>query len=101
MKYLRRAILSAALVGVLASPAFAQGEPASSHDLQQGTLSMTTPTGRVVTRQADQAMAEMLAKDAMPMSGGEIMMLHNGKMYHIPDRVMPNGKLLSDVIMGK
>ena len=47
-----------------------------------------------------QMMAEM-TKGAMPMTAGTMMMMHDGKMYMMPDKMMPNGKMMSDMAMGK
>jgi hypothetical protein len=98
MSYLKHALISLTLVGALASPAFAGGDGA---DFMEGQMIMPSATGMVITKPIDTATREMMMKDAMPMTPGVMMMMHGGKMYTITDKKQPNGKMLSDMAMGK
>ncbi len=101
MNSFKRFIISLVLIGTVAGPAFAAGEGGAS-SLQNNTLLMTTPSGAIVQKMVmDQAMADMMVKDAMPMTAGVIHMMHGGKMYMVTDKKMPDGKMLSEFMMTK
>jgi hypothetical protein len=55
----------------------------------------------LITKPIDPAIREMMMKDAMPMTTGVMMMMHGGRMYTVTDKKMPNGKMLSDMVMSK
>ncbi len=100
MQFFKQAIASLALMGALASPAFAEGQARSA--LTENTMLMTTPSGEVVQMNiTDPAMKDLMMKDAMPMTDHVMMMMHGGKMYMVHDKKMPDGKMLSDMMMTK
>lgn len=94
-------IAGLALVAVLATSAFAQeGGGRPDIDFTPNTFRLVMPNGRVLEkRMTDQHMQEMVANGAMPMTAGTMMMMHDGKMYMVQDKRMPNGKMLSDYMM--
>ena len=98
MKIWTTTIATAALIATLASPAYAQsGEGGNFVD---NTMLMTTPSGKVIRKQVtDPKMSEMMMQGAMPMTAGTMMMMHGGKMYMVPDRKMPDGTTLHDMMM--
>lgn len=100
MSYFKQIIVSVAFVGALASPAFAQGGGEGTMFMDE-TMLMATPNGAVVKKPMDKAMQEMMMKEAMPMTAGVMMMMHDGKMYMVTDKKMSNGKMMSDMVMGK
>jgi hypothetical protein len=65
------------------------------------TMIMPSATGMLITKPIDPAIREMMMKDAMPMTTGVMMMMHGGRMYTVTDKKMPNGKMLSDMVMSK
>lgn len=97
---LKYVIASLLILGSLASPAFAQGENAD-RPYGSGTWTFTTPSGEVTRRTLTPAMTAELTKDASPMTVGTMMVMHDGKMYIVLDKKMANGKMLSDMAMGK
>lgn len=101
MRYLARSLASFALVAGLATSALAQGEGGRPEvNFKPETFRLVMPDGKVVEKKmTDQHMKEMMANGAMPMTAGVIMMMHDGKMYMVQDKKMPNGKMLSDVMM--
>ena len=97
MSYLKQTIASLVVLGAFAGGALA----ADGRDVRENTIVLTNPNGRMVEMQmTDKAMQEMMLKDAMPMTAGVMMMMHGGKMYMVSDRKMPNGKMLSEMVMG-
>lgn len=97
---LNHAIASLLLVGSLASPAFAQGETADK-SYGAGVMTFTTPSGTISRKTVPPAMMAEMTKGVMPMTAGTMMMMHEGKMYMMQDKMMPNGKMMSDMAMGK
>jgi hypothetical protein len=101
MKMLKNAVAAAVLVASFAPLAFAQGE-APDRTFGENTMTFTKPDGSVARKTiTDAAMAKMMTEGAMPMTAGHVMMMHGGKMYSMPDHMMPNGKMMSDMAMPK
>ena len=101
MTYFKHAIACFVLASCLASPVFAQGE---NRDATYGenVVTFTTPGGTVVRKTVPaNVMADMMTKGPMPMTQGVMMMMHQGKMYMVNDHKMPDGKMMSDMVMGK
>jgi hypothetical protein len=98
MNYLRNLVIGLTLIGALAAPARAQGDGAI---FMEGQMIMPSATGMLITKPIDPAIREMMMKDAMPMTTGVMMMMHGGRMYTVTDKKMPNGKMLSDMVMSK
>lgn len=94
------AIACLLILGSLAPPAFAQGET-PDRPYGSGTWTFTTPTGTVTRMTLPPAMLAELTKGATPMTVGTMTMMHEGKMYVVPDQKMANGKMMSDMAMGK
>ena len=101
MNFLTSAIAGLAVIGALASPAFAQGEGGRAlAELPDSTFVLVTPGGKMMERKiTDPAMAKMMMKDATPMTAGTMMMMHGGKMYMVPDQKMSDGRMLSEMMM--
>ena len=97
---INHAIASLLVLGSLVSPAFAQGETPDK-PYGAGVMTFTTPTGTITRRTVPPAMMAEMTKGVMPMTAGTMMMMHEGKMYMMPDKMMPNGKMMSDMAMGK
>ena len=101
MKFFKHAIASLVLMGSLVSPVFAQGETPDS-TFGDNVMTFTTPTGKTVKKtMPPSVMADLVTKGAMPMTAGVMMMMHQGKMYMMNDQKMPDGKMMSDMAMGK
>ncbi len=101
MNLFRHAVASILVIGSLVSPAFAQGETPDS-TFGENTMTFTTPGGAMMKRMVPaNVMNNMMTKGAMPMTDGVMMMMHQGKMYMMHDQKMPDGKMMSDVAMGK
>lgn len=99
MKMLKNAIAAAVLIASFAPLAFAQGET-PDRTFGENTMTFTKPDGSVASKTiTDAAMAKMMTEGAMPMTTGHVMMMHGGKMYSMPDHMMPNGKMMSDMAM--
>ena len=99
MKIWTTTIATAALIATLASPAYAQGGGEGANFMDD-TMLMTTPSGKVIRKQVtDPKMSEMMMQGAMPMTAGTMMMMHGGKMYTVPDRKMPDGTTLHEMMM--
>jgi len=94
------AIASLLMLGGLATPAFAQGETPDK-PYGSGVMTFTTPEGAIMRKTVPPATMAEMTKGAMPMTTGTMMMMHEGKMYMLPDRKMPDGKMMSDMAMGK
>lgn len=88
------------MMSSLAVPAFAQGENPDK-PYGSGEMTFTTPSGTTTRRVVPPAVMSEMTKGAMPMSSGIMMMMHEGKMYMMPDQKMPNGKMMSDMAMGR
>jgi hypothetical protein len=43
--------------------------------------------------------AKIMNNGAMPMTGGVLFMMHGGKMYMVGDHKMPDGSMMSDLVM--
>ena len=97
---IRYALASLLVLGSLASSAFAQGE-SPDKPYGSGTWVFTTPSGQVMRRTLTPAMTAELTKDATPMTVGTMMVMHDGKMYIVLDKKMANGKMMSDMALGK
>lgn len=73
--------------------------------MEKGTVMMMMPDGMVKTMpMADKAMMgtdmDMMRKMSMPMSAPMMVMMgSDGMMYTTPDMKMPDGKMMSDVMM--
>ena len=99
MNCFKHLVASVALMGALAGPACAQGESAG---ITNDTATFISPSGAVFNKKiTDTAMQNRMMEHAMPMTAGVMMMMHGGKMYHVPDKKMPDGKMLSDMMMAK
>jgi hypothetical protein len=99
MNYLKHTIASLALLGAFILPAQAAG--GDGPQFMEGQMIMPSATGGVITKQLDKATQDMVMKDAMPMTPGVMMMMHGGKMYTVADKKMPDGKMMSEMMMGK
>jgi len=99
MKLLKHALAAAVLMASFAPLAHAQGEtPDPTYG--DNVMTFTKPDGSVARKTiTDAAMAKMMTEGAMPMTAGHVMMMHGGKMYSMPDHMMPNGKMMSDMAM--
>lgn len=97
---LRYSVASLLLMSSLAMPAFAQGETPDK-PYGSGVMTFTTPTGTIVRRPVPPAVMAEMTKGVMPMTAGVMMMMHDGKMYMVPDHKMADGKMMSDMAMGK
>jgi len=97
---LKFAIASLLMLGSLAAPAFAQGENPDK-PYGSGVMTFTTPSGTIERRTVPPAVMAEMTKGAMPMTAGTMMMMHEGKMYMMADKKMPNGKMMSDMAMGR
>ena len=93
-------IASFLMLGSIASPAFAQGETPDK-PYGSGVMTFTTPSGTITRTTVPPAMMAEMTRGAMPMTAGTMMMMHDGKMYMMADKMMPNGKMMSDMAMGK
>jgi len=101
MTFRKRAIVSLVLMSSFASPVFAQGETPDT-TFGDNTMTFTTSDGKMVKKAIPpKTMAELMTKGAMPMTAGVMMMMHQGKMYMMNDQKMPDGKMMSDMAMGK
>jgi len=96
----KQAIAGLLLAGSIASPAFAQGETLDKA-YGSGVMTFTTPDGSIVRKSVPAATMKEMTEGAMPMTAGVMMMMHDGKMYMMADKKMPNGKMMSDMAMGK
>ena len=100
MSFGKHAVFGFALLCSLASPAFAQGIPQVLTDLKEGTVLMVSPTGKVTIMQPNnKEAADMMMKEATKMTTGMMIMMHGGQMYSVHDKKMPNGKMMSDMMM--
>lgn len=101
MKLLKNAIAAALLVTAITSPSLAQGER-QDPTYGENTMTFTKPDGSVARKTiTDAEMAKMMTQGATPMAAGVVTMMHGGKMYSMPDHVMPNGKMMSEMAMSK
>ena len=99
MKMLNNVIVAAVLMASFAPLAFAQGETPDP-TFGENTMTFTKPDGSVARKTiTDTAMAKMMTEGATPMMAGHVMMMHDGKMYSMPDHMMPNGKMMSDMAL--
>lgn len=99
MKILKNALAATVLIASFAPLAYAQGErPDPTYG--ENIMTFTKPDGSVTRKTiTDAAMAKMMTEGATPMTAGHVMMMHGGKMYSMPDHMMPNGKMMSDMVM--
>ena len=101
MNLIKHVVASILIMGSMMSPSFAQGETPDS-TLGENTMTFTTPGGTMMKRVVPaNVMTNLMTKGAMPMTDGIMMMMHQGKMYMMHDQKMPDGKMMSDVAMGK
>ena len=101
MNFFKHVVASILIMGSIVSPAFAQGETPDS-TFGENTMTFTTPGGTMMKRMVPaNVMTNMMTKGPMPMTDGVMMMMHQGKMYMMHDQKMPDGKMMSDVAMGK
>ena len=97
MKLLKSTIAAAVLTASFTSLAVAQGEKADP-TFGENIMTFTKPDGTVARKTiTDAEMAKMMTQGATPMSAGHVMMMHGGKMYSMPDHMMPNGKMMSEM----
>lgn len=103
MTFLRTAIVGAAMVAALAGTVRAQGDSGSQQisdfQLMNGRVIVVSPQGYAALRYvpAPDMLAEIM-RDARPMSTGSILAMRDGKLYAAPDRPMPGGTMLSEMI---
>jgi hypothetical protein len=97
---MRTTVIAAALLTAIGSgAALAQGAPPGSPSWEN-TVLIVSPDGPVVQKRVtDRAMMDTMMRGATPMRPGTMVMVHNGKMYMIPDRKMSNGRMLSEAVM--
>jgi hypothetical protein len=97
MKMLKITFAAAVLMAISAPLAFAGGETPDS-TFGENTMTFTKPDGSVAQKTiTDAAMAKMMTDGATPMMVGHVMMMHGGKMYSMPDHMLSNGKMMSDM----
>ena len=90
-------IIAVLLTAIGSGAALAQGAPPGSS--WQDTVIMIAPNGSVVQRTiTDRSMMNMMMQGATPLRPGTMVMVHNGKMYMIPDKKMSNGRMLSEEV---
>ena len=82
-------------------PALAADTEMGMHmDMKEGAMMMMTPDGKIMTMdKPDQMVSDMMMKDGGPMTSNMMMMMHDGKMMIMKDRKMPDGKMMSDMMM--
>ena len=99
MKLLKNALAAAVLMASFAPLAHAQGErPDPTYG--ENVMTFTKPDGSVARKTIpDAEMAKMMTQGATPLTTGVVTMMHGGKMYSMPDHMMPNGKMMSDMAM--
>ena len=105
MKLLRTAALGLGLFGAasLAPAAFAPtafaGESVEVSNLAPSTILMISPTGKVSSmKMTDKMMMDMAMKEGTPLTGNVMLLMTDGKLYLMQDKMMPNGKMLSEFI---
>ena len=101
MKLLRTAALGLGLFATAAAipfvpPALA-GESVEVSNLAPSTILMISPTGKVSSmKMTDKMMMDMAMKEGTPLTGSIMLVMNQGKLYLLQDKMMPNGKMLSE-----
>ena len=103
MKFLRTAALGLGLFGAAAIAPFIPtafaGESVEVSNLAPSTILMISPTGKVSSmKMTDKMMMDMAMKEGTPLTGNVMLLMTDGKLYLMQDKMMPNGKMLSEVI---
>ena len=103
MKLLRTAALGLGLFGAAAIapliPAAFAGESVEVSNLAPSTILMISPTGKVSSmKMTDKMMMDMAMKEGTPLTGSVMLLMTDGKLYLMQDKMMPNGKMLSEFI---
>jgi hypothetical protein len=102
MRVFKQAVVGLAMLGALAAPAIAAEGGEGHWQLTDGMVITTLPNGAVVQKKVtDATTAATLMKEATPLAAGVMIMMHDGKVYMITDKKMPNGKMLSEWGMGQ
>ena len=97
MAYMRSTILALAAACALATPALAQGEGAT---LRDGSVMVVMPNGRMMTRAVtDRAMLDAMVQKGKQLTAGQMLVMSGGKLYIVEDYKMPDGKMMSDILM--
>ena len=96
MTYVKSMLLALAATCALSGPVLAQGEGMMQND----TVMMFMPDGRMVTRKmTDQAMITSMVQKGKPLTAGQILVMSGGKVYIVDDSKMPDGKMISEILM--
>ncbi|MDR3529010.1 MAG: hypothetical protein P4L90_00430 [Rhodopila sp.] len=100
MKYLSIAALGLGLLGAVAAPiarpALA-GEGVEFANLAPSTVLMISPSGKVSSmKMTDMKRMDMAAKEGTLLTGSVMLVMTEGKLYLIQDKMMPDGKMLSE-----
>ena len=101
MKLLRTAALGLSLFGAAAivpfAPAARAGESVEVSNLAPSTILMISPTGKVSSmKMTDKMMMDMTMKEGTPLTGSVMLVMTDGKLYLLQDKMMPDGKMLSE-----
>ncbi len=103
MKYLPIAALAFGLLGAIAAPPFARpafaGESVEVSNLAPATVLMISPSGKVSSmKMTDMKMMDMAAKEGTLLTGNVMLVMTEGKLYLLHDKMMPDGKMLSEFL---
>ena len=97
MATMRSTILALAAACALASPAFAQGEGST---LRDNSVMIVMPNGHMTTRaMTDRTMLDAMVQKGKPLTAGQMLVMSGGKLYIVEDYKMPDGKMMSDILM--
>ena len=81
------------------TPAAFAGESVEVSNLAPSTILMISPTGKVSSmKMTDKMMMDMAMKEGTPLTGSVMLLMTDGKLYLMQDKMMPNGKMLSEFI---
>ena len=94
MANIKKFIATIALLGAIASPAFAE----SPQEIE-GKLTAYHTSGAVAQMTVtNKTMLDDMTKGLTPLADNAMVVMHNGKFFLVLDHKMPNGKMLSDML---